>query len=363
MEITAAVLREKGKPFIIEDLELDSPRPDEILVEMAGTGVCHTDLFFSHNPLVLPQVLGHEGAGIVLEAGSDVTKVAPGDHVVLTFYSCGTCTNCRQGHPAYCSRSAGPTFSGARPDGSTTMKKEDETIHGSFFAQSSFATHALAMENNVVKITTKAPLELMGPMGCGVQTGAGAVMNCLKPRAGSSIAIFGMGTVGLSAVMAAKIVGCKPIVGIDIHPERLKIAAALGATHTIDATKGDPVTQIQKITRGGADFALESAGSEKVAAQAVNCTHRLGKCGILGATPMGTRLSLDMNAILFGRTVFGIIEGDSIPDLFIPKLIDLFLDSCFPMDQMIRFYPLSQINQAVEDMMCGKAIKPVLKGK
>lgn len=363
MDITAAVLREKGHQYSVENLVLSAPRADEILVQIAGTGLCHTDIFFSENPIVLPQVLGHEGAGVVIETGSRVTKVAPGDHVVLTFYACGICANCRQGHPAYCSNSAIPTFSGVRSDGTTTLKNGDENIHGSFFAQSSFATHALALENNVVKISKKAPLEMMGPMGCGVQTGAGAVMNALKAPAGSSIAVFGMGTVGLSAVMAAKIVGCKQIIGVDIAPERLQMAQALGATHTLDASACDPVAEIQKITKGGADLSLESAGSADVAAQAVAAIHRLGKCGILGATPMGTKLSVDMNSILFGRTVFGIIEGDSIPEIFIPELIDFFLEGRFPIDQMIKFFPLNQINTAVEEMLSGKTIKPVIKGE
>lgn len=362
IQTTAAVLREKGQSFQVETLELDQPRPDEILVEIAGTGVCHTDIFFSQNPIVVPQVLGHEGAGIVLETGSQVTKVKPGDHVVLTFYACGQCVNCRKGHPAYCSESVSPTFSGTRTDGSTTLKKGKEKVHGNFFAQSSFATHALAMQNNVVKINKKAPIEFMGPMGCGFQTGAGAVINCLKAPAGSSIAVFGLGTVGLSAVMAAKIAGCKSIIGVDILRERLKIASSFGATHTIDAGACDPAVEIQAITRGGADFALESAGSPTVAAQAVSAIHRRGQCGIMGATPLGTGMTLDMNSILFGRSVFGIIEGDSIPDIFIPKLVDLFLDGRFPIDQLVSFYPLNEINTAVKDILAGKSIKPILRG-
>ncbi len=361
MEISAAVLREKNKPFTIETLELDSPRPDEILVKIAGTGLCHTDLFFKQNPLVLPIVLGHEGAGIVQKVGKNVTKVVPGDPVVLTFYSCGTCTNCQQGHPAYCKNALGPTFGGTRTDGTTSLQKADEKIYGNFFAQSSFATHAIACEQNVVKINKKAPIELMGPMGCGIQTGAGAVMNCLKAKTASSLAVFGMGTVGLSAIMAAKIVGCTKIIGIDIKPERLKLAQELGATHILDANTCDPVTEINKITHGGSDYSLESAGSAKVVTQAVQSIHRLGKCGIMGATAMGTKISIDMNSILFGRTIFGIIEGDSIPDIFIPQLIELFLQGKFPIDRLITFYELDQINQAEKDTLEGEVIKPILR--
>lgn len=360
MKITAAVSREKGAPFSLENLELEAPRADEVLVRIAGTGLCHTDIFFKENPLFLPQVLGHEGAGIVQAVGDGVTKVVPGDPVVLTFYSCGMCQNCQMGRPAYCMNSFAGSFSGKRTDGTFTLSKGDEKIHCNFVGQSSLATHALSEQRNVVKIPKQAPIELMGPFGCGIQTGAGAVFNSLKAAPGSSIAVFGLGTVGLSAVMAAKIAGCTPIIGVDIKKQRLELAGELGATHVLNAETHDASQQIHGITGGGADFALECAGSADVAAQAASAVHRIGKCGITGATPLGTQLSLDMNSILFGRSVFGIIEGDSIPDLFIPKLVSLYLSGRFPADRLMQTYPLDQINEAEYDTRNGTAIKAVL---
>lgn len=361
MEIKAAVLREKGRPFSLENLRLDDPKPDEILVRIVGTGVCHTDITIQDNPVVLPVVLGHEGSGIVEKTGSHVQKVKPGDHVVMTFVSCGYCRNCQQGLPSYCPNSIVPTFLGVRSDGSTTMKKEDEKIHGSFFCQSSFATHAIAMERNIVKVRKDAPLELLGPMGCGVQTGAGSVLNSLKACVGSSIAIFGMGSVGLSAIMAAKIAGCFPIIGVDLHPSRLALAKELGATHIIHAGEEDTERTIKSLTKGGADYTLEMVGHPHVLRQALQSTRVKGVCGLVGGAPSGTEVSLDMNSIMFGRTITGLIEGDSVPDLFIPKLIDLYMDGRLPVDRLVTFYELDQINQAIEDIKNGTAIKPVIK--
>src|SRR5580693_4370229 len=211
VDAMAAVVREKGGRFALERVCLDEPRPDEVLVRIRGVGMCHTDLVArdQYFPVPLPAVLGHEGAGVVEAVGSAVTKVAPGDHVVLSFASCGACANCRQGAYAYCDDLYGRNFSGARPDGSRTCCDADgHRIGGSFFSQSSFATRALATERNVVKIPSDVPVELMGPLGCGIQTGAGAVMNALRPKAGESIAIFGAGSVGMAAALAARVVGC-----------------------------------------------------------------------------------------------------------------------------------------------------------
>jgi aryl-alcohol dehydrogenase len=363
MKVTAAVTPGKGEPFQLREIELDAPRADEVLVRIVATGVCHTDLVVrdQYYPVPLPAVLGHEGAGIVEQVGSAVTKVAPGDHVVLSFNSCATCPNCRQGDPGYCHNLFGYNFAAARPDGSPTMHEGDTVIHGSFFGQSSFATHALAYERNVVKVRNDVPLELLGPLGCGIQTGAGGVMNALRPRAGSSIAVFGVGSVGLSAIMAAKVVGCTTIIGVDLNPARLAMAQELGATHVINAGETDPVAKIQEITGTGVNFSLEATSLPKVLRQAVDCLTLTGVCGLIGAAPLGTEVTLDMNSIMFGRTVRGIIEGDSVPDIFIPRLVDLYAQGRFPIDKLISFYSLEQINEAAHDSETGKVIKPVLR--
>ncbi|MEW6493250.1 MAG: NAD(P)-dependent alcohol dehydrogenase [Cyanobacteriota bacterium] len=363
MKITAAVVREKAQPFTIEELELDNPQADEVLVRIVATGLCHTDLIVrdQYYPVALPAVLGHEGAGIVEQVGDRITKVKPGDRVVLSYLSCGHCVNCQTGHLSYCHQFSICNLGGVRFDGSTTLHKNGQVIYGNFFAQSSFATYALAKERNIVKVREDVPLELLGPLGCGIQTGAGAVLNSLDAEMGSSIAIFGAGSVGLSAVMAAVIAGCTTIIAIDLNPKRLQMAKELGATHVINAGETNPVESILQMTDSGVNYSLETTGLPQVFRQAVDSLTRLGVCGLIGATPLGTEVTFDMNHILSGRMIRGILEGDSIPDLFIPQLIELYLQGRFPFDRLITFYNLEQINQAAEDSEQGRVIKPVLR--
>jgi len=293
--------------------------------------------------------------------GGRVTKVEPGDHVVLGWDYCGECVACKTGRELYCFNFFRHNFHGARTDGTSTLHQGDQSVHGAFFCQSSFAELALANQRNVVKVRDDIPLEILGPLGCGIMTGSGAVMNSLRPRPGSSIAIFGAGNVGLSAVMGAVICGCTTIIAVDINAEHLKMAVELGATHTIDAREVDPVEAVLDITRGGAEFSLECVGNPKVFRQAVDVLPRLGVCGLTGVVPPGTEVSLNMDLIMNGRTVRGILGGDAIPDLFIPKLIDLYSRGKLPYDRLITFYPFEKINQAVEDFEKGRVIKPVLR--
>ena len=364
METKAAVVFESSGEFSIEQLQISDPNDDEVLVRIVGVGICHTDLGARAGHLPIPgppSVFGHEGAGVVEEVGARVTKVKPGDHVALSWDCCGTCPACQSGHNTYCLDFFLHNFNGARLDGTTTLRKGDQVIHGSFFSQSSFADFALANERNVVKVSKDIPLEIIGPLGCGVMTGAGAVMNTLQPRPGASIAVFGVGPVGMSAVLAAGVCGCTTIIAVDLSSDRLEMAKELGATHTVDAGKGDPVEAIRDLTGGGAEFTLECVGNPKVLRQAVDSLPRRGVCGLLGVVPPGTEVILDMDLVMNGRTVKGIIEGDAIPDLFIPKLIDLYSQGRFPFDRMITFYPFDEINKAVEDMEKGCVVKPVLR--
>jgi len=363
MKIKAAVVREKGGPFVLEEVELDEPRPDEVLVRIASSGLCHTDLVarMQYLPIPLPGVFGHEGAGVVEKVGNQVKKVKPGDHVATSFMSCGVCTNCKKGIPAWCSEFRRLNFGGRRPDGSATMKKGGETIYGSFFGQSTFATHALVNERNAIKVQSDVPLEILSPMGCGIQTGAGGVINTLKAKPGSSIAIFGIGSVGLSAIMAAVVSGCTTIIGIDVVEERLKLAKEFGATDIIDSSKVNPVEQIQKITGVGIEFTLECTGIPKVFRQAVDSLMMGGTCGLIGVAPVGVEVNLEMQVILDGRTIRGIVEGDCISDLFIPQLIDLYKQGRFPFDRLLKFYSLEQINEAAEDSEKGKTLKAILR--
>jgi aryl-alcohol dehydrogenase len=364
MEIKAAVVFEKSGRFQIEALQLSEPNDDEVLVRVVAAGICHTDLAGRDGHLPIPEppsVFGHEGAGVVERVGARVTKVKPGDHVLLSWDCCGSCPSCKSGNDPYCLNFFLHNFHGARPDGTITLHKNGQAVHGSFFAQSSFANFALANERNVVKAPADIPLEVLAPLGCGVMTGAGAVMNSLHPAPGDSIAVFGVGPVGMSAVLAALVCGCTTIIAVDINEERLRLAYKLGATHTVNAGGGDPVAAIRDLTGGGVKFSLECVGNPKVLRQAVDVLPRLGVCGLCGVVPPGTEVSLDMDLIMNGRTVKGVIEGDAIPDLFIPRLIDLYCQRRFPFDQLITYYPFDDINKAVEDMEQGRVIKPVLR--
>ncbi len=363
MKIKAAVVPEAKSPFVIDEIELDEPRENEVLVRIVSTGLCHTDLVarMGFLPMPLPAVLGHEGAGIVEKVGSQVAKVKAGDHVATSFTSCGTCRMCRSGKPSWCALFKPLNFGGRRADGSTTMKKGGKTVYGSFFGQSTHASYAIVNERSVVKVPTDVPLEILSPLGCGIQTGAGAVINTLKAYPGSELAVFGIGSVGLSAIMAARVAGCTRIIALDIVEERLNLAKDFGATHTLNSMKVNAVEEIQKMTGGGIEFTLECTGNPKVLRQAVDCLMLGGTCGLIGVAPMGVEASLDMQTLLDARTVRGVIEGDCNPDLFIPQLIDLYKQGKFPFDKLIKFYSLEEINEAAEDSEKGKTLKPVLK--
>lgn len=362
MKVKAAVVREKAGPFELGEIDLDEPRADEVLVRIVGAGICHTDLACRDQelPAPLPCVFGHEGSGVVEQVGADVTKVAPGDHVVLTYRACGKCKACLAGKPYRCINVLGCNFSGAREDGSSPLSEGSSCVHGSFFNQSSFANFALANESNTVKIDKELPLELFGPLGCGVQTGAGAVLNTIKPNASSSIIIFGCGPVGLSALMAAKVVGCTTIIAVDITPERLDLADTLGATHTINATE-NVVDQIKEITDGGADYSVVCVGIPQVLVQGLESIASWGECCVVGAASPEVTADIKMFDLMLGKTIKGSIEGDCHPDVFIPQLIELYRKGLFPLDKLITFYHLDDIEKAVRDMEDGKVVKPVLR--
>ena len=363
MRIKAAVVREAGQPFQIEDVELDAPQAGEVLVKIHATGVCHTDIGVRNQwlPVPLPLVLGHEGAGVVEAVGPGVSKVAPGDKVVLTFAYCRNCRMCRQGDAAYCEQFVVSNVAGSRPDGTNAVHGEGD-LHGFFFSQSSFATHSIAVESNVVKLDPDADLSIVGPLGCGIQTGAGTVLNRLRPEAGSSLAVFGAGAVGMAAAMAAKAAGCTKVIAVDLVPDRLALAEELGATHTINASDVDPVEEIQRITGRGADFTVDTTAVTSVVRQAVSALAPKGTCAVLGFGQAGTEIQVDMLELLMtGRTITGVTEGDARPDEFIPRLLELHRQGRFPFDKLITSYDFADINAACEDSDAGKTVKPVLR--
>jgi aryl-alcohol dehydrogenase len=365
VEIRAAVTESRGAPFVIQAVSLGELRADEVLVRVVASGICHTDLIIRDQwyPVPLPAVLGHEGAGVVEAVGPGVTKVAAGDHVAMSYGSCGECVRCHAGQPWVCHDFYAHNFGGCRPDGSTAIAVDGRAIHSHFFGQSSFATFSVATERNVVKLDPDVPLDVVAPFGCGIQTGAGAVLRAFRPEAGSSIAIFGTGTVGLSAIMAATVAGCTTIIGVDVLPARLELASELGATAVVHAGSEDPVEAVRGFTGGvGADFSVDTTGVPSVIQQAVYCTGPGGVCGLIGAPPFGTEVSLDVNLVMaMGRTVRGIVEGQSVPDVFLPRLIELWRQGRFPVDRIMAHYSFEDIDLAVRDAEEGRVVKPVLR--
>ncbi|MGW2382340.1 NAD(P)-dependent alcohol dehydrogenase [Streptomyces sp. NPDC001658] len=366
MSITtrAAVVESGGAPFTLSDVVLDEPGPHEAVVRMVAAGLCHTDLGVASGglPFPLPGVLGHEGAGIVEAVGSAVTGIAPGDHVVLSFTSCGACRNCDGGHPAYCSTWLPLNLiGGRRADGTSPISRAGEPLGGHFFGQSSFAERAVVNDRSLVKVDTDVPLESIAPLGCGVQTGVGAVWNVLKPATGSTIVVLGAGAVGLSAVMAAALTPATTVVAVDRVGERLSLAKELGATHTVDAGERDLAEALAEITGGrGADGVVETTGNVGVLRQGVDALAARGTLVVVGAPPFGTEVALDVNGLLGGKQVVGLTLGDAETQSFIPALVELVKDGRLPLDRLISTYPFADIEQAVRDMRAGKAIKPVL---
>ncbi|GAB2758668.1 NAD(P)-dependent alcohol dehydrogenase [Streptomyces bullii] len=360
----AAVVESGGAPFTLSDVVLDEPGPHEALVRMVATGLCHTDLGVASGglPFPLPGVLGHEGAGVVEAVGPAVTGVLPGDHVLLSFTSCGSCRNCRGGHPAYCATWLPLNLiGGRRADGTSTISRGGEPLGGHFFGQSSFAERAIADERSLVRIDPDVPLESVAPLGCGVQTGVGAVWNVLKPVTGSTVVVLGAGAVGLSAVMAAALTPATTVVAVDRVAERLSLARELGATHTVDTSGTDLAGALAEITGGqGADGVVETTGHVGVLRQGVDALAARGTLVVVGAPPFGTEVALDVNGLLGGKRIVGLTLGDSETQTTIPSLARLVKDGRLPLHRLISTYPFADIDQAVRDMSTGKAIKPVL---
>ncbi|QQT46635.1 Aryl-alcohol dehydrogenase [Sphingobacterium multivorum] len=365
MEITAAVLTESQKEFKIQTVELEEPRADEILVKIVATGLCHTDIAVRDQqlPFPTPGILGHEGAGIVEKVGVNVTKVKAGDHVILAPGACGVCEQCISGHPSYCESFFTLNFSGKRPDGSSAHHSHGKKIGDFFFNQSSFATYALTDQRSVVKVSKDVDIALMGPLGCGIQTGAGTVLNVARPNVGDTIAVTGVGPVGLSAIMAAKAAGCSIIIAIDINDDRLAFAKDLGATDTVNSkTYPETAKYIREnIAPAGLHHAVDTTAINPVINQLVKAMKVNGTVYTVGVMKAGGKLEIDYMPFSLGISIKAVVEGDSLPDLFIPKLIQMYQDGIFPFDKMVKFYTLDQINEAVEDAEKGKTLKAIIR--
>ncbi|PXA86477.1 NAD(P)-dependent alcohol dehydrogenase [Nostoc sp. 3335mG] len=365
MDARAAVARGPHQPFTIETVSIAEPRDDEVLVRIAGVGLCHTDLIARDQfiPIPLPAVLGHEGAGIVEKVGAGVRKVKAGDRVVLGFSSCGHCARCDEHLPSYCREFPALNYAGARSDGTSPVSIDGAAISANFFGQSSFASYAIATERNVVRIDAPdVPIELLGPLGCGLQTGAGGVMRSLACPSGSTIAIFGGGPVGLAAVMGAVIQGCTTIILVEPFERRRALGLELGATHAIDPGQGDVGQAIRDILPDGVEFAFETSGREAVVETALASLGSHGLLGLVGVPPRpDSSLSVNLASLItYGHRIHGIIEGDSDLDGFIPELVEHHRAGRFPFDRLIETWPLDRINEAVDAQARGACVKAVL---
>lgn len=364
MQITAAVAREARQPLTIEELELDDFRPNEVLVKMVASGVCHTDAIVRDQvyPTPLPAVLGHEGAGIVERVGSAVTTVQPGDHVLLAAAYCGKCDYCRSGQMAYCENLFAADFGGRRADGTTALSREGEVISSHFFGQSSFATYANVVEESVVRVDPDVPLEILAPLGCGIQTGAGAVFNELRPALNSTLVVIGTGAVGSGAIMAGGIAGCARVIAVDLHPSRLDLAQELGATDVINTKEADLAEEILRLTGGrGADYILDTTARPELLRKGADALALRGTLALVGAAAPGTEASFEIGlSLVKGWTFKTIVQGSSVPQVFIPKLIALWKEGRFPLDKLLQTYTLSRINEAFADSADGTVVKPVI---
>ena len=364
MKVLASVTHKSGQ-LSLEEVELSAPKASEVLVKTIACGVCHTDAAALHSfiPVTLPIILGHEGVGIVEEVGSEVTTLKKGDRVIMSFPSCGKCDYCHDGHPYVCDNMNTLFFDGTYNDG-TKRFSQNGTEVSSFFGQGSFADHVIIDARNAVKadIDNDNDLANLCSLGCGVQTGAGAVLLKIKPKAGSSIAVFGCGGVGMSSIMAAVIAGCSTIIAIDVVPSRLELAKELGATHVINSSETDPVAEIKKITGGGVHSSIESSGIAKVTLQALGCLRREGIAVLLSVTGP-EEISIPLEALILNPsvTLTGLTEGASNPQTFIPELVGYYKEGRLPVEKLAKFYDFKEIEKAFEDSHNGTAIKPILR--
>lgn len=363
MKIKAAVVSEVGAQFEIRDnIDLHEVGPTDLQIHMVASGICHSDEAIRKGDASLgyPVILGHEGAGIVEKVGSEVKNFEVGDHVILSFYSDGTCDNCLKGMPTKCRSYAQYNLSGVRADGEDHFQENGQHI-SDMFNQSSFTTTTVVDQRNAVKIDKSFDLRKVGPLGCGYVTGSGTVLNTLKPKPGDTIAVFGTGAVGLAAMMAGRISGCIKVIAIDIVPERLELAKELGATHTINSKQEDAVAKIKELTGGyGVDWTVDTTGLPAVIKNAIAALAQGGTCAAIAVTPHLIELSTWNDLCVDDKKVVGVNMGDSIPQIDIPRLLEFYKLGWFDFDKTEKFYDFEEINQANADSVSGKTIKPVL---
>ncbi|KAJ9628356.1 hypothetical protein H2204_009331 [Knufia peltigerae] len=347
----ALVVSQKGGQFELKEVQLKEMRSNEVVVRMGFKGPG------------LPAILGHEGSGVVEQVGSDVKHVEVGDHVLLTYNACLDCTSCRRGNYSYCKHAQQLSFGGSRLDGTRTFSCNGEDISSPYFGQSSFAKRSIVGGFCAVKVDKSLPLEILCCIGCGIQTGAGTVLNVLKPQLGSSIAVFGVGGVGLAAIMAAKnFTPATKIIAIDVQDSRLEMAKELGATHVLNSKGRDIVELIHSVTDGdGVDYALDATGNVAVVQAMIDSTANSGIAATVGGVPAGQHVKIEPGSWLARNVSYiGSCQGSSVPQKFIPALAEFWRQGRFPIDRLTKSYSYKEVNQAIDDMHHGQTIKPVL---
>lgn len=360
---TAAVAHSKSGSLSLEQVTLDDLQPHEVLVQLEACGICHTDEKFRQR-LPLPAVFGHEGVGIVEAVGAAVTDAKVGDRVILSYPFCTECDPCLRDEPYRCERIPALKFGGTRLDGTCPMTLNGEGITSAFFQQSSFATYAIAIEQAIVPVSELAgdvPAEVLAAIPCGVQTGAGAIMNTFEGQPGEGVAIMGAGAVGLSAVMAAKLIGMHPIVCAETHAGRLALAGELGASHLINAAEADVAGAIRRIAPKGVRYAIDSSATVPGLEASIGAIGQGGKVGIVSYPNEGKPFPFSTRDLFLKvASLHGIVQGSSIPRQFLPRLLDLYGEGVFPVDRIVTTYAFADINRALGDAQSGRAIKPVL---
>jgi len=368
----AAVLYQTGnsapyaesRPLVIEELTLSDPGPGEVLVEIAGAGLCHSDLSVidGNRPRVMPMVLGHEASGIVREVGPGVSELAPGDHVIFAFVpACRHCVPCATGRAALCENGARSNVAGTLLGGARRFHGQAGELNH-HLGVSAFSQFTVAAQESLVKIDPALPLTVAALFGCAVMTGVGAVMNTAQVEAGASVAVFGVGGVGLSVIMGARAVGAYPIIAVATQAHKLALARRAGATHTLRVAEGDPVAAIRDLTNGGAAYCFESVGDEHVLAQAYAATRRGGTTITLGLPNPSKQLTISaVSLVAEERTLKGSYMGSCVPRRDIPRFVALYQAGILPVDLLFtRSIALDEINQAFDALASGEAVRQLI---
>ena len=367
MQVRAAVAHEAGKPLVIETVNLEGPRPGEVMVEIHATGICHTDEFTlsgADPEGLFPAILGHEGAGVVVEVGQGVTSVKPGDHVIPLYTpECRQCDYCTSGKTNLCQAVRVTQGQGVMPDGSSRFSLGGEPLYH-YMGTSTFSNFTVLPEIAVAKIREDAPFDKVCYIGCGVTTGLGAVMNTAKVEPGSNVVVFGLGGIGLNVIQGARMVGCDRIVGVDINPERRAMAEKFGMTHFVNPNEveGDLVPYLVDITKGGADYSFECIGNVDVMRDALECCHKgWGESIIIGVAGAGQEITTRPFQLVTGRVWRGTAFGGAKGRTDVPRIVDWYMEGKINIDDLITHtIPLEDINKGFDLMHAGKSIRSVV---